>query len=192
MTALADTTQLKAVMGRDLTGGDVERAKVLLDQASAKVHAYTGLAFTQATTTIRVKVRNGKARLPQWPVTAVTAVTDMDGNTVSFEWWSGQTVDCNPTLLNEFEINLRRISPKWVDVTYTHGWAEVPDDVVGVVCDMAAAALDNPPEAGSLTGETVGPFSQQHGSIYAGVLMTQAMRDTLAHYLTGVGTAPIS
>lgn len=44
----------------------------------------------------------------------------------------------------------------WADrvrVTYSHGYAEIPDDIVGVCLDLAAATLSNP---NRLRSETVG------------------------------------
>lgn len=44
----------------------------------------------------------------------------------------------------------------WADrvrVTYSHGWQEIPDEIVGVCLDLAAATLSNP---NRLRSETVG------------------------------------
>lgn len=44
----------------------------------------------------------------------------------------------------------------WADrvrVTYSHGWQEIPDEIVGVCLDLAAATLSNPSR---LRSETVG------------------------------------
>lgn len=195
MTALATVAQLKNVMLRDLGADDLRRAPQLLAIASTKVRTYTGVNFTSTTETKRLRVRAGKVRLPQAPVTAVSGVVDMDGNTVSHEWYAGRVVDCNPTLLNEFEINLRRIPVQWVDVTYTHGYDPIPDDVVGVVCDMVAAALDSPPEGAPVVSETMGPFSESHGTTgsgVGGVQLTQTMRDALFPYMSPAGTVTVS
>lgn len=77
-------------------------------------------------------------------------------------------------------------------VTYTHGYDPIPADVIGVVCDLAAAALDTPPEQSGVQSETLGPFSMSSGSKYPGVLLTQAMKDSLAPYTAPVGTAQVS
>lgn len=48
----------------------------------------------------------------------------------------------------------------WADrvrVTYSHGYTEVPEDIVGVCLDLAAATLTNPSR---LRSETVGGISQ--------------------------------
>ncbi len=190
--ALATIEDVKAVMARSLTDEDVRRMPRLLDIASARVRTFTGIDFARATTTTRLRVRNGRVRLPQPNVSAVSAVADVNANPVTFTWDAGRVVDCNPTLLNEFEINLRRARLQWVDVTYTHGYDPVPADVVGVVCDMVAVALDAPPENGGLQSSTVGPWTDTYRASYPGVMLTQTMKDTLTNYMTPVGTASIT
>lgn len=193
MTALADADQLQAVMRRQMTEEDVQRATILLDIASDMVRTYSGVRFTQETTTARVKVRNGRARLPQAPVTAVTSVKDMSAVTVSHEWYAGQIIDCNPTLLNGFEINLRRNAPQYVDIVYTHGYETIPSDVAGMVCDMVAEALDAPPEETGTQHETLGPWSITNGSQFPGGLrLTQSRKDRLLPYMSPAGTASTS
>lgn len=193
MPALATIADLRNVMERALGQDDNRRAPQLLDIASQRVRTFTGQHFTAETTTDRVRVRNGKARLSQSPVTAVTAVRDMNGNDVAYEWFAGQVVDCNPTLLNAFEVNLRRTRLQYVDITNTHGYETIPADVVGIVCDMVATALDSPPETIGVQSETVGPFSVANSAQFAGgVRLTQTMRDALMNYTSPAGTANVS
>jgi hypothetical protein len=192
MTALAEFDDLVLTMRRDLSSSEKPRAVHLLNVASERVRTFTGLTFTAETTTTRVRVRNGLARLPQRPVTAVSAVVDMDGNAVNFEWYAGQVVDCKPVMLNVFEINLCRTTPQWVDVTYTHGYNPIPADVVGIVCDLAAAALDSPPEESGVQSETWSDYSITTGSQFpGGVRLTQSMKDSLTPYMSPAGTVSV-
>lgn len=189
MTALATTTDLRRVMQRELSTTDLNRATFLLDIASQQVRTFTGQTFTLTTETKRLRVRNGRVRLPQAPVTAVASVEDMDGNSVQFEWWAGQVVDCDPVLLNDFEINGRRQRLQWVDVAYTHGYTAIPDDVIGVVCDAVAVALDAPPEQVGVQQEQLGDYSVTSGmNAPGGVRLTQTMRDRLWNYSAHAGT----
>lgn len=188
--ALATIGDLQAVMRREIAP-DTVRAQRLLEMASTTVGNYTGVTAL-ATTTIRLKVRNGKARLPLRPVTAVTEVKDMSGNAVPHEWYLGQVVDCSPVLLNEFEINLARCRPSFVDVTYTHGYAVIPEDIIAVICDMVAAALGTPPEDAGVQQETLGPWSVTTGQSSGGLKFTQAMRDRLADYRAVGGTIQVA
>ena len=194
MVALADTEDLQAVMRRQMETSDLERAPRLLDIASQRVRTFTGLEFTLATSTVTLRVRNRKVRLPQRPVVAVTGVTDINNNTVSYEWDGLQIIDLASTPINSFEINLWRGGLKTVKATYQHGWSTIPEDVVGIVCDMVAAALDSPPEDVGVQSESLGPFSISTGSQYpGGVRLTQSMKDALSDYrTTPVGTANVS
>lgn len=193
MAALASIDDLAKVMRRGLDAGDRVRATRLLEIASQRVRTFVGLEFTEATTTVTVPVRNRRARLPQRPVTAVAAVTDPNDNPVAYEWNGRQVVDLAPAVLNEFELNMWRTGLRSVKVTYTHGWAPIPDDVVGIVCDMVAAALDSPPEDVGIQSETIGPYSISTGSQYpGGVRLTQSMKDALLPYMQPAGTASVS
>lgn len=190
MTDLAELSDLENVMARALTSDESERAVSLLGYASAVVRTFTGQHFTQVTETVRLPVRGGRCRLPQYPVTDVSAVAIAEGSAITFSWVAGQVVDCNPSTINAFEIEPFRTRLQWVDVTYTHGYATVPADVVGVVCDIVAAALASPPEDSGVQTETLGPFTTSYGTNYpGGVRLTQSQRDRLMPYMLVGGTA---
>lgn len=71
----------------------------------------------------------------------------------------------------------------WADrvrVTYSHGYTVVPDDVVGVCLDLAAATLTNPAR---LRSETVGGISQVYTVETFGTgSLTSDHRDILRRY----------
>lgn len=164
MTSLASVPQLQARLTTDIV--DMERALALLDDASAVVRGYTGQDFTQATTTDRVQVKRGWVKLPQRPVTAVSAVVDTNDNTILFEWLSGDRVQIQPNL-DEFSNVPWQGGLKWVDVTYTHGYATVPDEIVAVVCQIAGRALGTSPDAAALTSEGIGSYQYATGGAAA-------------------------
>ena len=164
MAALATVTQLSQRLSTDIT--DHDRAATLLDDASAVVRSYTGQDFTQATTTDRVQIKRGWVRLPQRPVTAVSAVEDTNNNTLLFEWLNGDRVQIQPNL-NEFSHVPWQGGIKWVDVTYTHGYATVPDDIVAVVCQIAGRAYGTSPDASALSSEGLGSYSYATGGAAA-------------------------
>jgi hypothetical protein len=161
---LATLDDLEARLGRKL---DAERAASLLVDASATVRAYAGQQFSAGTSTVRLKAHRGKVRLPQRPVVAVTAVDDVDGNTLSFTWDAGDSVIVAGSggALNAFEIEpFRTGRPVWVDVTYDHGFDAVPDDIVAVVCQVAGRAYGTPSTEAGTTQETLGSYSYSTGS----------------------------
>jgi hypothetical protein len=164
MASLASVSQLQARLTTDIVA--IERALALLADASAVVRGYTGQDFTQATTTDRVQVKRGWVKLPQRPVTAVSAVRDTNNNQILFQWLSGDRVQIQPNL-DEFSNVPWQGGLKLVDVTYTHGYATVPDEIVAVVCQIAGRALGTSPDAAALTSEGIGSYQYATGGAAA-------------------------
>ena len=100
----------------------------VLARASARVRRYTGQQITRGTSTVTLN-GVGPWLLPQRPVVAVTSAVDADGQPVAFEV-RGQHVyvdGCPP-----------------VTVTYEHGWDQLPDGLVEVVCQIANRLATQP------------------------------------------------
>lgn len=168
MTALATVQQ--AIDLAESAPTNATRLSMLLDAASAAVVRYTGQEFARSTTTTRLQVKRGRVRLPQRPVNAVSGVVTpagvalAEGYTWSFDgietlWvadqvWEGLYVPVG-------------IPRDLVDVTYDHGYDEIPPDVVAVVAGAALRAYGSPPEEGGVTGETISNYSYQRGSVAA-------------------------
>lgn len=192
MPALATIADVEARMAVDLTGANQTRMERLLDDASAAVRGYTGQQFTSTSTTERIKARTGVVRLPQRPVTAVGAVEDPDNNAISFEWWGDDRIYlARLTPLNEWEVNVRMTPVAYIDVTYTHGYATVPDDIKAVVCQMAMRAYGvNPTDSGK-TSESITNYSYSTGGAAAagGVGLLSDERAVLDRYRRPGGVA---
>lgn len=118
--------------------------QLALDIASSIVVARTGQTFTAtAGDTITLDTYGDEdVRLPQRPVTAVTAVTTRD---------KGSTATTARTLNADYEVRGDRLRwvgigswPYEVTVTYSHGYAAIPDDVKGATLAVAAEIYDNP------------------------------------------------
>jgi hypothetical protein len=150
---LATIADLEARLGRTLTDTDIDRAAALLIDASATVRNRTGQTFFAETTTARLRVRGTTLRLPQRPVTAVNTISSVDGDPVGFTWYAGDiiTLDSIPAV-------------GWVDVDYNHGYEDVPDDIVGVVCNIAGRAFGTPSDEGGYQSETIGTYSYAVGA----------------------------
>lgn len=165
MADLATAADLEARLGRDLDATETIRAEALLASASARVRAYTGQTFEESTTTDRVRVRNGRVRLPQRPVTAVASVVDVEGTAVEFTWHAGDFVNVAALgPLRRFDVEPYRNGVAWLDVTYTHGYATIPADVVEVVCSIVLRALGSDPSASAITQESVEGYSYSMGA----------------------------
>ena len=69
-------------------------------------------------------------------------------------------------------------------ITYNHGYAQVPGDVVAVACGMVLRALTAPTTMGGVTGETIGSYSYRLASADTGLSVTlgQTERTALARY----------
>lgn len=162
---LATLDDLQTRIGRVLDGDDVARALAMLEDASAAVVSYTGQTFEEATTTDRLKVKNGTVRLPQRPTTAVDAIANTASTDLAFTWDHGDTVYLGTTgALNAFEIEPFRRAPSWVDVTYTHGYETIPADIVAVVCQIAGRAFGRQLEDAGMQSESIAGYSYSIGT----------------------------
>lgn len=185
MPAFATASDFATFIQRDLTAEDTATAEYLLNQSTAAVVSYTGQKFSVVANDItRVKVDRGKVRLPQAPVTAVTAVKDTNGNPVTFTWHIGQTIDVSTQVPDSWAWEPYRNGLQYVDVTYTHGYAAIPPDVVAVVLQMAARAFGSPGAESGMQQESITNYSYQMGGAAASgpVGMLAGERATLDRY----------
>lgn len=164
---LASSDDVAERLGRALTTEEANKIDALLLDASSSVRAYTGQTFTSEETTALLRMNNRAVRLPQHPVTAVSSVVDQFGNDWPFIWIEGDTLIslATSTWINAFELNIypwTRVGK--LSVTYTHGFDTIPDDIIGVVCQIAGRALGSPSTDGGLTAETIAGYSYQQGS----------------------------
>lgn len=163
MKALAAVGQLTDRME---VAPDATRAARALDDASAAVRAYTGQTFDRVVTTERLHMRRGSARLPQRPVHEVTAVTTLAGTAVAFTWDGADRV-----WLTWPAVPLAPYTPEAlagvVLATYDHGYDYPPDDIVAVVCNVAARALGSPPENSGTNTESITNYSITLGPVGA-------------------------
>lgn len=168
---LATTDDLDARMNGGLPVGDVTRAEALLVDASSAVRDAAGQTLTEATSTlVWLKVRRGIVRLPQRPVTAVSAVEDENGNDVTYTWLGDDRVRLSLTdAINAWELVPYSTPLGEVRVTYDHGYAAgaIPDLIVGITCNAALRALGRDGLDGSVQQESIEGYSYQTGSIGA-------------------------
>lgn len=196
MDALADLTAVEARLGRPLTSLEADRATVLLDDASALVRAFTLQDFQRVDhETVVVRGQQGEIRLPQRPVIDVTVVVAIGAGgapDIPVVGWQWDGLDIVRTAPNSPVVNLPELwyeddivaYPSTYRVTYSHGSADPPADVVAVVAAMVLRTLTAPTVAGGVTGETIGPYSYRTDGSGVGtaVVMTDADRRVLARY----------
>lgn len=139
--ALAPLATSADLLARGVDVTDADLADRMLASASAAVREAAGAPISEVTSTVEVEAPQHGRRLllPSQPVTAVTSVT-IDGEAasdyrvVSGHLWrrTGWATPCG--------------DPATVEVTFTHGWTEVPADIVELVCDLAIAGMSVAPE----------------------------------------------
>lgn len=198
MAALATPDDLEARLGRDLTDTEQSRAEALLADASAMIRAYTGQTFDEVTGDVAVlRVQGGIVRLPQRPVTAVTSVVALGGAgmpDVTVIDWIFDGIDQVRLGEGSCVINLPEIwwdddgYPGTYRITYNHGYATVPADVVAVTCGIILRVFGNPQ---GYRSETVGAYSVTYAvpatGEALGVNLTRYDRTALDRYRRSEG-----
>lgn len=166
MSALASQADLEARFGRDLIAEEAARVEALLADASALVRSYTGQTFEQVDDeTVTLRAVGGRITLPRRPVREVSRVVAIGGVALPDFTVADWLFDGIDTVRIGDGASVINLPEAWWDedgypgtyqVTYSHGYAEVPPDVVAVVCGMATRVLQNP---SNLRSETVGSYS---------------------------------
>jgi hypothetical protein len=183
---LASLDDFVVRLGRPIADGEEQRIRRLLDDASADVRSFTGQTITPAITTQRSRLAwgNGTIRLWQRPVTGVQAVAWADGTVVDEAAWRWDGLDL---------VELAAGTPfdagyaPWagvVDVTYSHGYAVVPADLVAVTAQKALRAFGVKPEDSGMTSESISGYSYSTGGAAAsgGVGKLADEREVLLRY----------
>lgn len=154
MTDLATTDDLDA---RGVVVPDTMDAEALLAAATAEVRDAAGCLISEAESTVDL-ISDGTCdlALPAGPVTAVTSVA-VEGvivpqATFTNGYWSdGWRKSGNRILFR----GVRIVEPATITVTYTHGLATVPADIVDLVCGMVSIA--------AAAGADYGTGARSHG-----------------------------
>lgn len=207
MDPLASLTDLSDRLGRPLTATEEARGQALLADASALVRTFTGQDFTRTDDeTVVMRAQQGEIRLPKRPVIDVTAVVAVGAGgapDLPVTGWQWDGIDIVRTASDSPSINMPELwyedeaesYPGTYRVTYSHGDAAVPADVVAIVARMALRTMTAPTMAGGLTGETIGPYSYRTDGSGVGtaVVMTDDDRKMLelAGYRRKVGMSMV-
>ncbi|WP_030064779.1 hypothetical protein [Streptomyces natalensis] len=198
-TPLATQADLEAALQRSL---DPAQAAMAIRRASARVRKHCRQQFTLVENETITLPGNGRVlRLPQRPlvlddthlltvvelfgITNVeyTALEGRDYTRIGTEltrgeaWWT-------PTRLMGFPwLRPQGIWSQRVRVTYSHGYAEVPDDVVDVVLDLAQMSMTNPQ---GLRSESIDDYSRTFAAeTIGGAQLTPEHKLALRPYRVG-------
>lgn len=132
--ALATLAVAADLTARKIDVTDTALVNAMLAEASASVRDAAGAPISETESTIILPGVDGKwLTLPGQPVTAVSAVL-VDGVAVADYTFVGGSLwrACG----------WQHCVPSVVTVTMTHGYAEVPEDIVGLVAALAAAGIN--------------------------------------------------
>ncbi|SFE54715.1 hypothetical protein SAMN04487819_11670 [Actinopolyspora alba] len=137
--------------GVTVDSSETRVVETALAAASAEIRDAAGCPISQTTSTVEVEAPSGPwLRLPAPPVETVTEVA-LDGQTVSDWRLVAGTLWRRAGWLPQH-------GPGVVTVTYTHGLPTVPEDLVHLVCRIAATTLmayRSAPDGSALTVDTV-------------------------------------
>lgn len=164
---LVDVNDVITRLGLTLNSDQTIRLIALIADASAAVRSLAGQHISLETSTIRATMHCGRFTLPQHPVVSVGAVTNFDstavggvGDAITYEW-DGLSTIVGGGGLNRFDLDYG-----WgavANITYTHGYDPVPDDIIAVVSQMAGRAFGLPSSDSGVTQESLGAYSVSYG-----------------------------
>lgn len=201
-TPLATQADLEAALQRSLDPG---QAAMAIRRASARVRKYCRQEITLVENdTVTLPGGSRILRLPQRPVivddTHPLTVVELFGVsnqeyaalegrdftrigselTRGEQWWAPNRLMGWPFM---------RPMGIWADrvrVTYSHGYSEVPDDIVDVVCDLAQMSLTNPQ---GLRSESIDDYSRTFAAeTIGGAQLTDQHKKDLRPYRAGAFT----
>lgn len=165
---------------------DTERAEFFLKLASGEVRAYTGnlFDFTEDDVVILNGTGSDVLLLPEAPVLDVTEILEaagrttekaLDGPLATVPRWEWD----EDGVLERVDGNLWTRRRRWYQVTYDHGFSTVPDEVKGVVLQLASRGFLNPD---GVRQETLGRYSYTLAGEQAGVGLYGPEREVLDPY----------
>lgn len=196
MTALATTSQLASRLQMDL---DASTAQDAVDQASGWVRAI-GRQQYDFVSQETVVLRGGERvlALPQRPLVVdtgpnlltVTELGEFGGINISmienrdysrtgneltrgYPWWWTTT---STRLMGYPRARPLGVWAPRVQVTYSHGYATIPTDIIGAVLDIAAVLYDNPT---SMRSFQIDDYSETKASEVLGSALVQSVADKL-------------
>lgn len=186
---LATSADLEAYLQRSIDAGQAEMA---LRLASAVVRGYTGQQISFVASDVMVLEGGGPTViLPQRPV-----VVDEDNpiTVVELAEYGRAALTMREDLTyRRYQDELRRYCGTWsprVQVTYSHGYATVPGDIVAAVLDIAGRSLTNP---SGLRSVTIDDYSRTYASeTFGGASLSAANKLTLANYRRAAATTRLS
>jgi hypothetical protein len=140
--AFATVEDLEARLNRTFAdGAETDWITTLLGSASTYLRRVIGqLVWPQTTSTYTDYPTEGRVDLPQWPVVEVTTVQRAMVD-VKYTYRPGYLTIWNTTLPNDtFDPRVPNVDQP-VDITYTWGYTDPPQDLVDLTCVLVSTTL---------------------------------------------------
>lgn len=184
---LAQVSDVQARMPRPMTTDETTRAATLLVDASSRVRSHTRQTFSQIQTTEIIPPVDNQIILPQRPVISVDALARVNADGKTFMPYSIWTFDGRDTLMLGPPSAIVNAPEVWTDmdwfwrnvtyqVTYTHGYPVIPDDVIGVVAGMVMRVIMAPGSPGVIS-ETIGGYAYRMADGYPTAVVSLSADD---------------
>lgn len=174
----ADAADLAIFLNLTFDAGLTLQADALLQGATTAIRAEAGqhISLVDDDTVLLAGTWGYDLELPEWPVVSVDAVL-VNGDPIvspgSFEWNTRQLLRRSLALSELTGAGLWNQAPgarfnnagHWggpsstVEVTYTHGFATIPDDLVLICKQAAARCIVNP---SGVDSESLGAYSVRY------------------------------
>lgn len=148
--AFAELHELQALLGENFDSDRADLAGRALDAATAAIRTYLGQHVTLIEDDEVTLDGNDRSMLflPELPVSAVTSVT-VDGvaqtyvpDAYDYTWTAGG-------VLHRRNASTWGYLPQSIVVVYTHGYADIPEDIRSACLRLAVRDLVNPQRASS-------------------------------------------
>ena len=158
MASLATIAKLELWLGRDVDNVSAQQA---LDIASDIVRNYCGHSISQILNDTLILDGTGTnfLLLPASPVNGIDSI-EIDGEVLdsdNYKWSKKGWVKRIDGLFFP-------ATPGSIEVIFNHGYATIPNDIVGVVLSLSSRAIDG---SNNIKQETIGSYSVTYGDTTA-------------------------
>lgn len=148
MASIVPVATVASNLGLDyssMSAADQASFTYLCNSASALIVGETSISFSQVTETIRIGADGrGEFLLLKNPIASVNSATDCGSG-------DALTVNPIPYVAGYYDIIWDGLDRLWglfpwqiVDLSLTHGWSTVPDDIQFVLTEVVRRTKDNP------------------------------------------------
>jgi hypothetical protein len=210
LPSLATPDDIAARLGRTLNPTEAARVDGLLSDGSAIIRSYCNRDFLYYDSDTKTMVADGGIMmLTTWrPVVSIDSVIALSGTPgiadIPVTWYNWDGVE-KLTVFNPSYSGIINLPEYWYEETFwwggsfkitgSHGFVEVPDDVVAVLASAVTSELATPTMSATLMSESVGAYSysmrRTSGAGLNAALIDAGMKTVLMPYHKSYGTVKI-